>query len=134
VLLKGVMSPELAVAAVEHSCAGIQVSNHGGRQLDDVAASISVLPRIVDVVRGRTTIIIDGGVRRGQDVLKALALGADAVAVGRPVLYGLALGGWMGVQAVLEHLDGELEMTMRLAGAQTIAEISRSYVATGPEA
>jgi len=133
VLLKGVMSPELAVAAAEHGCAGIQVSNHGGRQLDDVAASITVLPRIADAVRGRATIVIDGGIRRGQDVFKALALGANAVAIGRPVLYGLALGGWMGVQAVLKHLDGELEMTMRLAGARTIAEISRRFVATGVE-
>jgi L-lactate oxidase len=128
VLLKGVMSPELARAAVEHGCAGIQVSNHGGRQLDDVAASITVLPRIVDVMGGRATIIIDGGVRRGQDVFKALALGANAVAIGRPVLYGLALGGWLGVEAVFQHLDGELEMTMRLAGARTIGEISRSYI------
>jgi lactate oxidase len=128
VLLKGVMSTELAVAAVEHGCGGIQVSNHGGRQLDDVAASISVLPRIADAVHGRAVIMIDGGIRRGQDVFKALALGASAVAVGRPVLYGLALGGWMGVQAVLQHLDGELEMTMRLAGARTIGEISRRYV------
>jgi L-lactate oxidase len=133
VLLKGVMSPELAVTAVERGCAGIQVSNHGGRQLDDVAASITVLPRIADAVRGRATIVIDGGVRRGQDVFKALALGAHAVAIGRPILYGLALGGWLGVEAVLQHLDGELEMTMRLAGARTIAEISRSYVAVGPE-
>jgi L-lactate oxidase len=128
VLLKGVMTPELAVAAVEHGCAGIQVSNHGGRQLDDVAASITVLPQIAERVHGRATILLDGGVRRGQDVFKALALGANAVAIGRPVLYGLALGGWMGVEAVLRHLDGELEMTMRLAGARTIAEISRSYV------
>jgi len=128
VLLKGVMSPDFAVAAVEHGCAGIQVSNHGGRQLDDVSASLTVLPRIAEAVHGRATILIDGGVRRGQDVFKALALGANAVAVGRPVLYGLALGGWMGVQAVLQHLDGELEMTMRLAGARNIAEISKRYI------
>ena len=128
VLLKGVMSPELAVAAAEHGCAGIQVSNHGGRQLDDVAASITVLPRIADAVRGRATIVIDGGIRRGQDVFKSLALGANLVAIGRPVLYGLALGGWMGVQAVFQHLDAELEMTMRLAGARTIVEISRRYI------
>jgi len=133
VLLKGVLSPEFAVAAVEHGCAGIQVSNHGGRQLDDVAASIAVLPRIADAVRGRATIIIDGGIRRGQDVFKALALGANAVAIGRPILYGLALGGWMGVKAVLQHLDGELEMTMRLAGVRTIAEISRRFVAPAVE-
>ena len=73
-------------------------------------------------------IIIDGGIRRGQDVFKALAFGANAVAIGRPVLYGLALGGWMGVQTVFQHLDGELEMTMRLAGARTISEVSRRYV------
>jgi L-lactate oxidase len=128
VLIKGVMSPELAVAAVEHGCAGVQVSNHGGRQLDDMPASFTVLPRIAEAVHGRAVIVIDGGVRRGQDVFKALALGANAVAIGRPVLYGLALGGWMGVQGVLQHLDGELEMTMRLAGARNIAEISRRYL------
>src|ERR1019366_2509979 len=88
VLLKGVMTPELAVAAVEHGCAGIQVSNHGGRQLDDVSASFAVLPHIADAVHGRAVIIIDGGVRRGPDVFKSLALGANLVAIGRPVLYG----------------------------------------------
>jgi L-lactate oxidase len=128
VLLKGVMTPELAVAAVEHGCAGFQVSNHGGRQLDDVPATFTVLPRIAEAVRGRAVIILDGGVRRGQDVFKALASGANAVAIGRPALYGLALGGWMGVRAVFQHLDGELEMTMRLAGARTISEISKSYL------
>jgi L-lactate oxidase len=128
VLLKGVMTPELAVTAVARGCAGVQVSNHGGRQLDDMAASITVLPRIAEAVEGRATIVIDGGVRRGQDVFKALALGANVVAVGRPVLYGLALGGWMGVQNVLQHLDAELEMTMRLAGARSIAEISKKYL------
>jgi L-lactate oxidase len=129
VILKGVMSPELAGMAVEHGCAGVQVSNHGGRQLDDVPATITVLPKIVESVRGRGMVLIDGGIRRGQDVFKALALGANAVAVGRPVMYGLALGGWQGVQMVFQHLDGELEMTMRLAGARTIAEISKSYLA-----
>ena len=128
VLLKGVMTQELAVAAVEHGCAGVQVSNHGGRQLDDVSASFTALPRIAEALHGRGAIAIDGGVRRGQDVFKALALGANVVAIGRPVLYGLALGGWMGVQAVFQHLDAELEMTMRLAGARTIAEVSRRYL------
>lgn len=128
VLLKGVLTPELAAAAIDHGCAGVQVSNHGGRQLDDVSASIAALPRIVEAVHGRGVILIDGGVRRGQDVFKALALGASAVAIGRPVLYGLALGGWMGVQAVFQHLDAELEMTMRLAGARNIAEISKRYI------
>jgi lactate oxidase len=128
VILKGVLSPERAAMAVDHGCAGIQVSNHGGRNLDDTPASITVLPRIVDAVGGRITIIIDGGIRRGQDVFKALALGANAVAIARPVMYGLALGGWMGVQTVLEHLKGELEFTMRLAGAKSLGEISRHYL------
>jgi lactate oxidase len=128
VILKGVLSPELAVMAVDHGVAGIQVSNHGGRNLDDTPATITVLPRIVDAVNGRLTIIIDGGVRRGQDVFKALALGANAVAIARPIMYGLALGGWMGVQTVHEHLKGELEFTMRLAGAKSLGEISKHYL------
>jgi L-lactate oxidase len=128
VLLKGVLTPELAAAAVDHGCAGVQVSNHGGRQLDDVSPTIAVLPLVVEAVRGRGVILIDGGVRRGQDVFKALALGANAVALGRPLMYGLALGGWMGVQTVFQHLDAELEMTMRLAGARNIAEISKKYL------
>jgi lactate oxidase len=129
VLLKGVITPEFAVAAVEHGCAGVQVSNHGGRQLDDVAGAFTALPRIADALQGRAVLVVDGGIRRGQDVFKCLAFGANLVAIGRPVLYGLALGGWMGAQAVFQHLDGELEMTMRLAGAKTIAEISRKYLA-----
>ena len=128
VLLKGVITPEVAVAAVEHGCAGVQVSNHGGRQLDDVPGAFTALPHIAEALRGRGVIVIDGGVRRGQDVFKSLALGANVVAIGRPVLYGLALGGWMGVQAVFQHLDAELEMTMRLAGARTISEISKKFV------
>ena len=79
-------------------------------------------------MRGRIAIVIDGGIRRGQDVFKALALGANACAIARPVMFGLALGGWMGVQEVLEHLKGELEMTMRLAGARNIGEISRALL------
>ena len=128
VLIKGVLSPETALMAVEHGCAGIQVSNHGGRNLDGVPATFTVLPRIAEAVAGRIVIVLDGGVRRGQDVFKALALGANAVAIGRPILYGLALGGWMGVQGVLEHLKGELEMTMRNAGAKSISEISKLYL------
>ena len=126
VIIKGVMSPEIAQMAVERGCAGVQVSNHGGRQLDDVPASITVLPRIVDVVAGRITIVVDGGVRRGQDVFKALAIGANAVAVGRPVMYGLALGGWMGVQSVLEKIRAELLMTMRHAGVESISQVAQS--------
>ncbi len=127
VFIKGVLSPALATEAIKRGVAGIQVSNHGGRQLDDTPASFTVLPRIAGSRRRTHPIIIDGGIRRGQDVFKALALGANACAIGRPILYGLALGGWMGVQGVLQHLNGELEMTMRLAGAKNIADISRAY-------
>lgn len=128
VLIKGVMSAQQAAEAVEHGCGGIQVSNHGGRSLDDVPATITALPRIADAVRGRIAIVMDGGVRRGQDVFKALALGANAVALGRPVMFGLALGGWMGVQSVLEHLRDELKMTMRLAGVKSIGEINKGHL------
>jgi isopentenyl diphosphate isomerase/L-lactate dehydrogenase-like FMN-dependent dehydrogenase len=125
VVIKGVLSPEVAATAVEHGAAAIQVSNHGGRQLDGVLATISVLPKIADAVGGRIPIILDSGVRRGQDVFRAIALGASAVALGRPVLYGLALGGWMGVRDVLEHLKGEIKMAMQLAGTASVKEITK---------
>jgi lactate oxidase len=128
VVLKGVMYAELAQQALENGCGAVQVSNHGGRNLDDMPASLTVLPEIADAVGGRLPIILDGGVRRGQDVFKAIGLGANAVALGRPVMYGLALGGWMGVRTVLNHLKGELEMTMRLTGAHTLPEITKRYL------
>ncbi|WP_342634987.1 alpha-hydroxy acid oxidase [Rhodoplanes roseus] len=127
-VLKGVMTPALARDAVRHGCAGIWVSNHGGRQLDHLAGSISVLPRIVDAVDGKVPIIIDGGIRRGHDVFSAIALGASVVAIGRPVLYGLALGGAKGVEAVYARLRAELAMTMQLAGAGSIADITPDFV------
>jgi len=128
VLIKGVLAPKLAAQAVQHGVAGIFVSNHGGRQLDGVPASFTVLPKIVDSVQGRIPIVLDGGVRRGQDVFKALAAGANCVAVGRPVLYGLALGGALGVESVYDRLRAEFAMTMQLAGAQNIAAITKSYL------
>lgn len=131
VLVKGVLSPVLATEAIKHGVAAIQVSNHGGRQLDDVPATFTVLPRIADAVGGRIPIIVDGGIRRGQDVFKALAMGATACAIGRPVIYGLALGGWIGVQGVLQHLNGELIMTMRLGGVRSIADITRDHLSIG---
>jgi isopentenyl diphosphate isomerase/L-lactate dehydrogenase-like FMN-dependent dehydrogenase len=124
VVVKGVLSPTVAAQAIEHGASAIQISNHGGRQLDEVPATISVLPRIAHEVGGRVPIILDSGVRRGQDVFKALALGASAVAVGRPVLYGLSLGGWMGVRDVLNHLRDEFTMVMRLAGVRDLREIN----------
>jgi lactate oxidase len=128
VLIKGVLTPKLAVQAVQRGVAGIFVSNHGGRQLDGVPGSFTVLPKIADSVQGRIPIIMDGGVRRGQDVFKALAAGAHCVAVGRPMLYGLALGGPLGVQSVYDRLREEFAMTMQLAGVQNVGAITRSYL------
>jgi L-lactate oxidase len=130
VSVKGVLTPEMATQAVRNGCAAIQVSNHGGRQLDDTPATITVLPSIVQAVDGRIPIIFDSGVRRGQDVFKALAMGATAVAMGRPILYGLSLGGWMGVDAVYEKLRAELVMTMMAAGTAKVADIGRTSLMT----
>jgi len=128
VILKGIMTAEDAALAVEHGAKGIVVSNHGGRQLDGTLGTIDVLPEVVDAVHGRAEVYMDGGVRRGTDVLKALALGANAVLLGRPVLWGLALGGSEGVRAILEHLRMELDLAMALAGRPTIESIDRSAV------
>ena len=125
VIVKGVMSPIVAEEAVRHGCAAVQVSNHGGRQLDDQPATFTMLPHIVDAVGGRIPIIFDSGVRRGQDVFKALALGATVVALGRPILYGLSLGGWMGVQSVYQKISAEFTMTMMAAGTQKVSDICR---------
>jgi lactate oxidase len=129
VILKGVLTPALAAQALQRNIDGVYVSNHGGRGLDGVPAAITALPRVADVIGGRIPIILDGGVRRGQDVFRALALGASAVAVGRPVLYGLALGGWMGAQSVLDHLKRELAMVMHFAGTPDIGAITRDFLA-----
>ena len=129
VVVKGVMSPRTAAAAVQHGMDGIYISNHGGRAFDGVPATFTMLPRIADAVEGRVPIIVDGGIRRGTDVFKALAQGANAVAVGRPALYGLALGGWMGALSVFEHLRDVLAITMTLAGTPNIRSITREYLA-----
>jgi L-lactate oxidase len=125
VIIKGVLNEAVAAQAARSGVAGIQVSNHGGRALDDSPATITILPRMVQAADGRLTILIDSGVRRGQDVFKALALGAHGVGVGRPILYGLALGGAPGVQAVLARIKAELEMTMRACATPTVADIDR---------
>ena len=127
-VLKGILAGDDARLAVERSVAGIVVSNHGGRQLDGVPASIDALPEVVEAVESRCEVYVDGGIRRGTDVLKALALGARAVLVGRPVLWGLAVDGAHGVAQVLEMLRAELEHAMALAGRPSIAEIDRSAV------
>ncbi len=132
VLVKGVLTAEDAALAVEHGAAGIVVSNHGGRQLDCVQATAEVLPEAVDAVDGRGAVLVDGGIRRGTDVAIALALGADAVLVGRPVLWGLATGGADGARQVLELLREELELTLALCGCASPAELSRAHVQRGP--
>lgn len=130
IVLKGILTAEDALLGVEQGVAGIVVSNHGGRQLDTVAATIEALPEVVEAVTGRCQVYLDGGVRRGTDVLKALALGANAVFIGRPVLWGLAVAGAEGAQHVLELLRGELERGMALAGRPTLASIDGALVQT----
>ena len=128
VLVKGVLTPKLAAECVRRGVSGVWVSNHGGRGMDRIAPAITALPRIVDAVAGAVPIVIDSGFRRGQDVFAALALGATTVAIGRPILYGLALGGSQGVQAVYNRLRAELQMVMQLAGTPNIAAIRPDHV------
>jgi len=128
VLVKGVVRPDDAVRAAEHGVAGIIVSNHGGRQLDTAPATITVLPEIVEAVAGRVDVFVDGGVRRGTDVIKAISLGAKAVLVGRPVVWGLAVDGENGVRRILELLRNELDLAMALSGCPSIRTISRDLV------
>ncbi|HMC30647.1 MAG TPA: alpha-hydroxy acid oxidase, partial [Candidatus Angelobacter sp.] len=132
VLLKGVMSPEDGRRSVEHGADGIIVSNHGGRNLDALPATIDALPRMVEAVGGRIPVLLDSGIRRGTDVLMALALGAKAVFIGRPYVYGLAAGGAQGVERVITILRGELERAMALTGRRSIAEIDRSVLWNDP--
>lgn len=126
VFVKGIQSPEDAEIAIQAGAAGIWVSNHGGRQLNGGPASFDVLRAIADRVNKRVPIVFDSGVRRGSHVFKALANGADIVALGRPIVYGLALGGAQGTQSVVEHLNKELKIVMQLAGTQTIEDIKRA--------
>ncbi len=136
ILLKGILTAEDALLAVERGVAGIIVSNHGGRQLDGAVPSIEALPEVIAAVDGRCEVYLDGGVRRGTDVLKALALGARAVLIGRPILWGLAVDGAAGARRVLEILRAELEKAMMLAGRPTLASIDRTLVqpvGTAPE-
>jgi 4-hydroxymandelate oxidase len=128
-LVKGILTAEDARLAVEHGVDGIVVSNHGGRQLDGAVPSLRALPEVVEAVDGRVPVLFDGGVRRGIDVLRALALGATAVGVARPICWGLAVDGEPGVRAVLDILRTEFENAMTLSGARTVAEIDRTYVA-----
>lgn len=131
VLVKGIMTAEDAARAVSEGVAGIVVSNHGGRTLDTLPATLDVLPEITAQVAGRIPVLFDGGIRRGTDILKALALGADAVMVGRPYLYGLAAAGAIGVAHVINILRTELEFAMALTGRATIKEIDAGVIRPG---
>jgi len=127
--LKGILDPEDAKLAVEHGVDAVIVSNHGGRQLDGVRSAISALPDVVDAVAGRAEVLIDGGVRRGTDVLKAIALGAKACMIGRPYMYGLAAKGRSGVTGALELLRNEIDLALALTGNTSLAALNRSSIA-----
>jgi isopentenyl diphosphate isomerase/L-lactate dehydrogenase-like FMN-dependent dehydrogenase len=124
IVLKGILSVEDAKLALEHGMDGIVVSNHGGRQVDGSIASLDALPAIAETVSGRITVLFDSGIRTGTDIIKALALGADAVLLGRPFLYGLALAGQEGVEHVLRCLLAELDLAMTLAGHTDLDALS----------
>ncbi len=128
IVLKGVLHPEDARLAVDHGIDALAVSNHGGRQLDTVPATIEMLPQVTDAVGGAVPLLLDGGVRRGTDVLKALALGADAVAIGRPVLWGLAVDGEAGVARVLGMLRAEFDQALALCGCRSPRDVSPDLI------
>ena len=132
VVVKGVLTAEDASLACEHGAAAIVVSNHGGRQLDGVAATLDALPEVVEAVDGRLEVLIDGGVRRGTDVVKALALGARAVLVGRAPLWGLVVDGEAGATRVLGLLRDEIQVALQLVGCRTPADVTRSHVGRRP--
>ena len=128
VIPKGILHPEDARLAFDHGAQAVIVSTHGGRQLDGAVASLDALPAIADAVAGRGELLLDGGIRRGTDILKALALGARAVLIGRPVYWGLAVGGESGVRHVLELLRAELALDLMLCGLASPQEATRDVL------
>jgi len=132
IVVKGVLTADDARRAVDEGAAAISVSNHGGRQLDCVPSALRVLPEIVKAVNGQTEILMDGGIRRGSDIVKALCLGAKAVLCGRAYAYGLAAAGEAGVNRAIEILRADLDRTLRLLGCASVAELDRSYVNVPP--
>ncbi|HEX7953064.1 MAG TPA: alpha-hydroxy acid oxidase [Burkholderiales bacterium] len=128
VAIKGILDAQDAKAAIEHGADAVIVSNHGGRQLDGVRSAISALPHVVDAVQGRAEVLLDGGVRRGTDVLKAVALGARACMIGRPYMYGLASNGRAGVAQALELLRNEIDLALALTGTTSLAALDRSAI------
>jgi lactate 2-monooxygenase len=128
VLLKGILTAEDARLALDHGVDGIVVSNHGGRQVDGAVAALDALVEVRDEVGPQPTVLMDSGIRRGADILKALALGADAVLLGRPYVYGLAVGGAAGVETVIRQLAAELDLTLALTGGRSVRELDRRAV------
>jgi lactate 2-monooxygenase len=126
ILLKGILSAEDARLAVEHDVAGIIVSNHGGRQVDGAVAAINALPQVVKATKGRLPVLFDSGVRSGADMFKALALGASAICLGRPYVYGLAIAGEQGVREVIQNILAEFDLTMALAGCATLEDVANA--------
>jgi lactate 2-monooxygenase len=128
ILLKGILHPDDALAAVEHGMGGIVVSNHGGRQVDGAIATLDALPGIADAVAGRIPIVLDSGIRSGADVFRACALGAAAVGLGRPYVWGLAAGGEDGAHEVIRNMRADFDLTMGLAGVASIRDIGPDNV------
>ena len=131
-IIKGIDTRDDARLAVDHGLDGILVSNHGGRATETGRSTIEALPEVVEEVRGRVPVFLDGGVRRGTDVFKALALGAKAVGIGRPFIWGLGAFGEAGVDRVIEILQGELRLVMGNCGTRTVADITSAYVQPSP--
>src|SRR5436309_15966256 len=128
IVIKGIHTPEDARRAVDMGADALVVSNHGGRQLDSVAPTLRVLPEVVAAVNGRTEVLLDGGIRRGSDIVKALCLGARAVLIGRAYAYGVAAGGGAGVSRAIEIVRSDLSRTLKLLGCASVADLDRSYV------
>jgi len=127
-VVKGVLTGDDALRSIDEGAAAVSVSNHGGRQLDGVPAALRALPEVVEAVKGRVEVLMDGGVRRGTDVVKAISMGARAVLCGRAYAYGLAAAGEAGVDRAIEILRVDLERTLRLLGCPSVADLDRSYV------
>ena len=128
IIVKGILTGDDARRAVDEGAAGIVVSNHGGRQLDSVYPTIRALPEVVVAVNGRAEVLLDGGIRRGSDIIKAICLGARAVLIGRAYAYGMAAAGYPGIMRALEILRADLERTLRLLGCPSISALDSSYV------